>query len=152
MLYYAKRMDTYMGTSFWKNKGVVIAKYRVWPHLWPSTELDYLETMLTRAPESTVFGLKSTENAPKSLKKSPPTYSGHCVYKTEYFPLKKLKKALKQAGFRAFQFFSKNAKFPLWPHVLTTYKKMSFQVKFRHIFTPKKQIPFFVYCVSKFDA
>ena len=32
--------------------------------------------MLTRAPESTVFGLKSTENAPKSLKKSPAGYSG----------------------------------------------------------------------------
>jgi len=39
--------------------------------------------------------------------------SGHCVYKTEYFFLKIIKKALKQAGFRAFQFFQKNAKIPL---------------------------------------
>ena len=39
--------------------------------------------------------------------------SGHCVYKTEHFFFKIIKKALKQAGFRAFQFFQKNAKIPL---------------------------------------
>ena len=42
-----------------KNKDVVIAKYCVWPHLWPSTDSDYVETMLTRAPESTVSGHES---------------------------------------------------------------------------------------------
>ena len=107
MLYYAKRMDTYMGTSFWKNKGVVIAKYCVWPHLWPSTGLDYLETVLTRAPESTVFGLKSTKNAPKSLKKSPPTYSGHWSWTFNTMFHRKTLKALKQKGFRAFLFSPK---------------------------------------------
>ena len=40
-----------------------------WPHLWPSTASDYVETVLTRASESTVFGLKSTKKSTKVVKK-----------------------------------------------------------------------------------
>ena len=47
-----------------------IPSKRAWPQFWPSTELDYVETVWTRASESTVFGLKSTENMRKTRKKS----------------------------------------------------------------------------------
>ena len=40
-----------------------------WPHLWPSTASDYVETVRTRASESIVFGLKSTEKSTKVVKK-----------------------------------------------------------------------------------
>ena len=40
-----------------------------WPHLWPSTASDYVETVLTRASESIVFGLKSTTKSTKVVKK-----------------------------------------------------------------------------------
>ena len=40
-----------------------------WPHLWPSTGSDYVETVRTRASGSTVFGLKSTQKSTKVVKK-----------------------------------------------------------------------------------
>ena len=40
-----------------------------WPHLWPSTDSDYVETVLTRASESIVFGLKSIKKSTKVVKK-----------------------------------------------------------------------------------
>ena len=48
----------------------VLDRIVAWPQFWPSTELDYMETVLTRALESTVFGLKSIEKSWKSRKKS----------------------------------------------------------------------------------
>ena len=39
-----------------------------WPHLWPSTDLDCVETVRTRASESIGFRHKSTEKSQKSLK------------------------------------------------------------------------------------
>ena len=41
-----------------------------WPQFWPSTASDYVETVLTRAPESIDFGLKSPEKPCKARKKS----------------------------------------------------------------------------------
>ena len=41
-----------------------------WPQFWPSTASYYVETVLTRASESIVFGYKSPEKPPKSRKKS----------------------------------------------------------------------------------
>ena len=46
------------------------------PHVWPSTGLDYVETVRTRAPENIDFGLKGTEKPWKSSKKSIWIYSG----------------------------------------------------------------------------
>ena len=43
---------------------------RAWPQLWPSTVSDYVETVLTRAFESIVFGHESPEKPCKSRKKS----------------------------------------------------------------------------------
>ena len=40
-----------------------------WPHLWPSTASDCVETVRTRASESILFGLKSTEKSTKVVKK-----------------------------------------------------------------------------------
>ena len=54
-----------------------------WPHLWPSTELDYVETMFTRASESTDFGLKSPEKPCKLSKKLPIDLSGRRSRKFE---------------------------------------------------------------------
>ena len=54
-----------------------------WPHLWPSTASDYVETVFARAPESTVFGLKSTEKSRKSLKNQVCNSSGRRSRKFE---------------------------------------------------------------------
>ena len=50
-------------------RALSLAKLARWPHLWPSTDLDCVETVLTRAPESTVFGLKSTKKQTKVVKR-----------------------------------------------------------------------------------
>ena len=42
-------------------------KNRLWPHLWPSTASDYVDTVRVRAHESSDFRLKSIENHPKTL-------------------------------------------------------------------------------------
>ena len=58
----------------WRYEFTIIAarfldENSAWPHLWPSTASDYVETVLTRASESTVFGLKSTIKSTKVVKK-----------------------------------------------------------------------------------
>ena len=58
----------------WRYEFAIIATWVLdrivaWPHLWPSTASDYVETVLTRASESTVFGLKSTKKSTKVVKK-----------------------------------------------------------------------------------
>ena len=55
-------MDWFCGNDLWEVCS--------WPQFWPSTASDYVETVLTRAPESIVFGLKSPEKPCKSSKKS----------------------------------------------------------------------------------
>ena len=46
-----------------------MSEFTRWPHLWPSTDLDCAETVWTRAPESTVFGLESIKKQIKVVKK-----------------------------------------------------------------------------------
>ena len=58
----------------WRYEFTIIAarfldENSAWPHLWPSTASDYVETVLTRASESIVFGLKSTKKSTKVVKK-----------------------------------------------------------------------------------
>ena len=47
----------------------LLVRIVAWPHLWPSTASDYVETVRTRASESIVFGLKSIKKSTKLVKK-----------------------------------------------------------------------------------
>ena len=58
----------------WRYEFAIIATWVLdrivaWPHLWPSTASDYVETVRTRASESIVFGLKSIKKSTKVVKK-----------------------------------------------------------------------------------
>ena len=123
MLNYLWKNKLVHGYIVLKNKDVVSAKYCVWPHLWPSTDSDYVETVLTRALESTVLDTKAskitrnyTKNLCRTLRDTEYTSSNILSFKLPLMPWNKRVSGL-------FNFFSKNAKFPLWPHVLTTYEK-----------------------------
>ena len=55
---------------FWKNTAKHLRNLlsnSAWPHFWPFTASDYVETVLVRAPESIKFGLKSIKNHSKAL-------------------------------------------------------------------------------------
>ena len=42
-------------------------RFKAWPHLWPSTASDYVESVWVRAPESSDFRYKSIKNHSKTL-------------------------------------------------------------------------------------
>ena len=48
---------------------VLIPPKRAWPHLWPSTDSDYVETVRRGASESIVFGHESPKKSTKVVKK-----------------------------------------------------------------------------------
>ena len=82
----------------------------IFDHLQTRTTWKQCSQEHTKAPFLDTKAPKITRNYTKNL--------CICVRDTAFtrpniFPLKILKKALKQAGFRAFQFFQKNAKIPL---------------------------------------
>ena len=67
--YNNSRKRIYAESDFRFPDGVHIPPKRAWPQLWPSTALDYVEIVLTRAPESIVFGHESPEKPCKPRKK-----------------------------------------------------------------------------------
>ena len=55
---------------------MICGRLVAWPQFWPSTELDYVETVRIRAPKSIDFGLKSPEKPCKSREKPAQISSG----------------------------------------------------------------------------